>query len=70
VVLNQAPGIDEEYGDEDESLVWTDVERELERAASSSERNARHDRYSTSPQPGDTDQQSLAPISAQSIRCP
>ena len=55
MVLYPAPGIDEEYG-EDEPLVWTDVERESERAAGSSERNARHDRYPTSPQPGDTDQ--------------
>jgi hypothetical protein len=33
-----------------------DVERESERTAGSRERNARHDRYPTSPQPGDTDQ--------------
>ena len=32
------------------------VQRQLERPAGSSERNARHDRYPTSPQPGDTDQ--------------
>ena len=55
VVLNQALRVDEEYG-EDEPLVWADVERQLERAARRSERNAKHDRDPTSPPPDDTDQ--------------
>ena len=39
-------------------LTWplADVERQLERAARRSERNAKHDRDPTSPPPDDTDQ--------------
>jgi len=43
------------------ALTWpladlADVERQLERAARRSERNAKHDRDPTSPPPDDTDQ--------------
>ncbi len=56
-------------------LTWplanlADVQRQLERPAGSSERNARYDRDPASPPPEGTDQQSLAPIAAQSTSCP
>jgi hypothetical protein len=56
-------------------LTWplanlADVQQQLERAAGSSERNAKYDRDPTSPPPEDTDQQSLAPIAAESTSCP